>query len=135
MRLSPPSALGLVVRSRRISTAVVVVGATAVVLLAGSGSAAPTIDARLATGAGTPSAFPSTPDVGPRAPGVTRLHGRAASASSLPASSISYAYDDAGRLSAVIDPNAATNGVAKYAYDSVGNITSIARSSSSGVQV
>jgi RHS repeat-associated protein len=38
-------------------------------------------------------------------------------------------------LTAVIDPNAPSNGVAVYNYDEVGNITSIERLSSSGVSV
>jgi RHS repeat-associated protein len=54
---------------------------------------------------------------------------------SLPADSISYGYDELGRLTTVIDPNAATNGVARYHYDEVGNITSIERLSSAGVSV
>jgi YD repeat-containing protein len=52
-----------------------------------------------------------------------------------PADTISYAYDELGRLTAVIDPNAPSNGVAMYNYDEVGNITSIERLSSSGVSV
>ena len=53
----------------------------------------------------------------------------------LPADTISYGYDELGRLTAVIDPTAPSNGVAKYNYDAVGNITSIERASSSGVSV
>jgi len=53
----------------------------------------------------------------------------------LPADAISYAYDELGRLTAVIDPTAPSNGVAKYGYDEVGNITAIQRLSSSGVSV
>jgi YD repeat-containing protein len=53
----------------------------------------------------------------------------------LPADSISYAYDEVGRLTAVIDPKASSNGVARYHYDEVGNITSIERLPSSGVSV
>jgi YD repeat-containing protein len=45
-----------------------------------------------------------------------------------PAADISYVYDDAGRLRAVIDP--ATN-TAVYAYDAVGNLTGITQQSSS----
>ena len=43
---------------------------------------------------------------------------------SSPAADISYVYDDAGRLRAVIDPASDT---AIYAYDSVGNLTGITR--------
>ena len=45
-----------------------------------------------------------------------------------PAADISYVYDDAGRLRAVIDP--ATN-TAVYAYDAVGNLTGITQQLSS----
>ncbi len=43
---------------------------------------------------------------------------------------ITYVYDDLGRLEAVVDPSA-TNGIAKYTYDNVGNLLSIARQSAS----
>jgi RHS repeat-associated protein len=56
------------------------------------------------------------------------------SASALPSNSISYAYDDLGRLAAVIDPSQ-TNGVAAYSYDAVGNLNAINRLSSSGLSV
>ncbi|UVT15742.1 MAG: IPT/TIG domain-containing protein [Nitrospira sp.] len=45
-----------------------------------------------------------------------------------PAADISYVYDDAGRLLAVIDPASDT---AIYVYDSVGNLTGITRQASS----
>jgi YD repeat-containing protein len=48
------------------------------------------------------------------------------------AADISYVYDDAGRLRAVIDPASDT---AIYAYDSVGNLTGITRQSSSTLAV
>ena len=53
----------------------------------------------------------------------------------LPANSISYGYDDLGRLTTVIDPNAASPGVAKYRYDAAGNILGIDRLASSAVTV
>ncbi len=40
---------------------------------------------------------------------------------------ITYIHDAAGRLEAVVDPTAASNGVARYNYDDVGNLTSITR--------
>lgn len=48
------------------------------------------------------------------------------------AADISYVYDDAGRLRAVIDPASDT---AIYAYDSVGNLTGITRHSSTTLAV
>ncbi len=42
---------------------------------------------------------------------------------------ITYVYDDLGRLEAVVDPGQ-TNGIARYTYDSAGNLLSIARQSS-----
>lgn len=48
------------------------------------------------------------------------------------AADISYVYDDAGRLRAVIDPASDT---AIYAYDSVGNLTGITRQASSTLAV
>src|SRR5947209_2779745 len=53
------------------------------------------------------------------------------------ATSTSYQYDDAGRLKmVVVDPSQlSTNNVATYSYDSDGNILSIARSTSSGLNV
>lgn len=48
------------------------------------------------------------------------------------AADISYVYDDASRLRAVIDPASDT---AIYAYDSVGNLTGITRQSSSTLAV
>lgn len=48
------------------------------------------------------------------------------------AADISYVYDDAGRLMAVIDPASDT---AMYAYDSVGNLTGITRQSSSTLAI
>lgn len=48
------------------------------------------------------------------------------------AADISYVYDDAGRLRAVIDPASDT---AIYAYDAVGNLTGITRQSSSMLAV
>jgi YD repeat-containing protein len=49
-----------------------------------------------------------------------------------PAADISYVYDNAGRLIAVIDPASDT---AIYAYDSVGNLTGITRHASSTLAV
>jgi YD repeat-containing protein len=48
------------------------------------------------------------------------------------AADISYVYDDAGRLRAVIDPASDT---AVYAYDAVGNLTGITRQASSTLAV
>lgn len=48
------------------------------------------------------------------------------------AADISYVYDDAGRLRAVIDP---ASDIAIYAYDSVGNLTGITRQPSSTLAV
>ena len=48
------------------------------------------------------------------------------------AADISYIYDDAGRLRAVIDP---TTDTAIYAYDSVGNLTGITRQPSSTLAI
>src|SRR5919199_6069570 len=49
-----------------------------------------------------------------------------------PATAISYAYDELGRLVAVSDPS---QGAAKYTYDAVGNLTAIARQTVSVVSV
>ncbi len=49
-----------------------------------------------------------------------------------PAADISYVYDDAGRLRAVIDPASDT---AIYAYDSIGNLTGITRQASTTLAV
>jgi len=48
------------------------------------------------------------------------------------AADVSYVYDDAGRLRAVIDPASDT---AVYAYDAVGNLTGITRQASSTLAV
>lgn len=48
---------------------------------------------------------------------------------------ITYVYDENGRLTAVIDPNAAQPNAAIYSYDAVGNLLSIARSNSSVLAV
>jgi YD repeat-containing protein len=48
---------------------------------------------------------------------------------------ITYVYDEIGRLEAVIDPTAATNGIAKYAYDDVGNLISITRQGTANTTV
>ena len=48
------------------------------------------------------------------------------------AADISYIYDDAGRLRAVIDPATDT---AIYAYDSVGNLTGVTRQASSTLAI
>jgi RHS repeat-associated protein len=45
---------------------------------------------------------------------------------------ISYAYDEAGRLRAVIDPSA---GAAVYTYDAVGNLVSISRQSATATSI
>ena len=66
---------------------------------------------------------------------LTGGSGAGANGPTLPANSISYGFDDAGRLSTVIDPTAPSNGVATYTYDNAGNITQISRLSSSGVSV
>src|SRR6266404_14972 len=50
------------------------------------------------------------------------------------ASSISFGYDDAGRLATVID-TAQTNGVATYGWDAVGNLTAVARKPSVALSV
>lgn len=50
------------------------------------------------------------------------------------ATSISFAYDDAGRLAAAIDPGQ-TNGAASYGWDAVGNLSSVTRGSSSALSV
>lgn len=64
---------------------------------------------------------------------VTRVQRTAGNHSNCPAclgvfpglaAGISYVYDDAGRLRAVIDPASDT---AVYAYDAVGNLTGITR--------
>ncbi len=52
--------------------------------------------------------------------------------SASPAADISYVYDDAGRLMAVIDP---ASDAAIYVYDSVGNLTGITRQASSTLAV
>jgi YD repeat-containing protein len=44
-------------------------------------------------------------------------------------------YDSLGRMEAAIDPTAATNGLARYAYDAVGNLVSVTRSSTSAVTI
>jgi RHS repeat-associated protein len=51
------------------------------------------------------------------------------------ASPITYVYDELGRLEAVIDPDAPSNGVATYAYDDNGNILSITRSSHTSTSI
>lgn len=48
---------------------------------------------------------------------------------------ITYVYDEIGRLEAVVDPTAATNGIAKYTYDDVGNLISITRQASANATV
>jgi RHS repeat-associated protein len=45
---------------------------------------------------------------------------------------IAYAFDDAGRLRAVIDPSA---GAAVYSYDAVGNLVSVARQSATATSI
>lgn len=50
-------------------------------------------------------------------------------------SPITYVYDSLGRLEAVIDPVAPTNGLARYFYDAVGNLTSITRSPTNVVKI
>ena len=50
------------------------------------------------------------------------------------ANEITYVYDELGRLQAVVDP-AATNGVALYTYDNVGNLLSIARQSTTSTRI
>jgi hypothetical protein len=40
-----------------------------------------------------------------------------AAAAPTPSNPITYVYDEIGRLEAVVDPTASTNGVARYAYD------------------
>jgi RHS repeat-associated protein len=45
---------------------------------------------------------------------------------------IAYAYDEAGRLRAVIDPSA---GAAVYSYDAVGNLVSIARQNATATSI
>jgi RHS repeat-associated protein len=47
-------------------------------------------------------------------------------------SDIGYVYDELSRLVAVVDP---ANGTAKYAYDAVGNLTSIVRQSATIVSI
>ena len=42
-------------------------------------------------------------------------------------SPITYVYDELGRLEAVVDPSAASNQIAKFNYDAVGNLTQITR--------
>jgi hypothetical protein len=48
---------------------------------------------------------------------------------------ITYVHDELGRLGAVIDPDAASNGVAKYTYDDNGNILSISRTSHTVISI
>src|SRR5947209_7350266 len=57
------------------------------------------------------------------------LHGRAQAASG----PITYAYDQAGRLTAVVDPGQPNAGV--YAYDPAGNVTSIGHQPTGQVSV
>ena len=59
----------------------------------------------------------------------------AAHAAATASSPITYVYDEIGRLEAVVDPGAATNGVAKYSYDDVGNLTAITRSSAASISI
>jgi YD repeat-containing protein len=63
--------------------------------------------------------------------GLPATPASAASASS----PITYVHDELGRLEAVIDPDAASNGVAKYTYDDNGNILSISRSSHTAISI
>lgn len=58
-----------------------------------------------------------------------------AAAAPTPSSPITYVYDELGRLEAVVDPSASTNGIAKYAYDDVGNVTSISRQSATATTI
>jgi len=52
----------------------------------------------------------------------------ASGSNTLPATAISFSYSAAGRLANVVeDPSLSSSPVAKYGYDGVGNITSIAR--------
>ncbi len=51
---------------------------------------------------------------------------------SLNATLITYVYDELGRLVGVVDPNGET---ARYAYDAVGNLTSISRQSSAQISL
>src|SRR5688572_20491410 len=51
------------------------------------------------------------------------------------AADITYIYDSLGRLRAVVDDPTATNEVAIYSYDAVGNLTSIARQSAAIVTI
>ena len=53
------------------------------------------------------------------------------------ATSTSYQYDDAGRLKmVVVDPSQlSTNNVATYSYDSDGNVLTVSRSTSTGLNV
>ncbi len=50
------------------------------------------------------------------------------------ANEITYVYDELGRLEAAIDP-AATNGIARYTYDAVGNLVSITRQSTAATSI
>lgn len=63
--------------------------------------------------------------------GLPATPAMAASASS----PITYVHDELGRLEAVVDPDAASNGVAKYTYDDNGNIVSISRSSHTAISI
>lgn len=58
--------------------------------------------------------------------GIVGLNPAAAHAATA-SSPITYVYDELGRLEAVIDPDAPSNGVATYTYDDNGNILSIGR--------
>jgi YD repeat-containing protein len=57
---------------------------------------------------------------------------RATSAPLAGTNPITYVHDDAGRLTAAVDPG---NGVVKYGYDAAGNMTSIARPGATKVSV
>lgn len=50
------------------------------------------------------------------------------------ANEITYVYDELGRLEALVDPQA-TNGIAAYGYDGVGNLLSITRQSVSSTAI
>jgi RHS repeat-associated protein len=56
----------------------------------------------------------------------TLLQAAPAALAATSSSPITYVYDDLGRLEAVVDASQ-TNGVAKYVYDAVGNLTQITR--------
>jgi len=57
---------------------------------------------------------------------ATCLQGVPASAATQ-TSPITYVYDELGRLEAVVDPSAASNQIAKFNYDAVGNFIQITR--------